>query len=83
MGMPVTSKGQVTIPKAVRDRLGVAPGDRVEFAYSATGEVMLRKAEAPAKPPRDRFDRVIGTGTALRGMRTADIMRLLRGDDDA
>jgi antitoxin PrlF len=27
----VTSKGQMTIPKAVRDRLGIRPGDEVEI----------------------------------------------------
>lgn len=27
----ITSKGQITIPKAVRERLGVGPGDRLEF----------------------------------------------------
>ncbi len=29
----VTSKGQVTVPKEVRDRLGVEPGDSLEFRY--------------------------------------------------
>jgi AbrB family looped-hinge helix DNA binding protein len=33
----VTSKGQITIPKAVRERLGVDSGDRVEFVESADG----------------------------------------------
>lgn len=31
MSAKVTSKGQVTLPKAVRDALGVAPGDRLLF----------------------------------------------------
>ncbi|MGH2375150.1 MAG: AbrB/MazE/SpoVT family DNA-binding domain-containing protein, partial [bacterium] len=29
----ITSKGQLTIPKEVRERLGVQPGDSLEFAY--------------------------------------------------
>jgi AbrB family looped-hinge helix DNA binding protein len=33
----VTSKGQITIPKAVRERLGVDAGDRVEFVETASG----------------------------------------------
>jgi antitoxin PrlF len=33
----VTSKGQITIPKSVRDRLGVDSGDRIEFVESADG----------------------------------------------
>lgn len=33
----VTSKGQITIPKSVRERLGVDAGDRVEFVEAADG----------------------------------------------
>ena len=80
MGMPVTVKGQVTIPKPIRDRLGLSPGSRVDFEVAADGEVVLRKAAAPAS---DRFDRLVGCGTELKGMSTDAIMRLLRGDDDS
>ena len=39
----VTSKGQVTIPKPVRDRLGVTRGDRIEFVLDEVdGSVRLR-----------------------------------------
>lgn len=33
----LTSKGQITIPKAVRERLGLRTGDRVEFVEEAPG----------------------------------------------
>jgi AbrB family looped-hinge helix DNA binding protein len=33
----VTSKGQITIPKEVRDRLGLEAGDRVEFIADENG----------------------------------------------
>ena len=33
----ITSKGQITIPKEVRDALGVAAGDRVEFVAEEKG----------------------------------------------
>ena len=33
----VTSKGQITIPKSVRERLGVDAGDRVEFVEAGNG----------------------------------------------
>jgi AbrB family looped-hinge helix DNA binding protein len=36
----LTSKGQITIPKAVRDTLGLATGDRVEFIGTDKGFVM-------------------------------------------
>ena len=38
----VTSKGQVTIPKAVRDALGIGVGDRVAFVVRDDGVVELR-----------------------------------------
>ena len=85
MGRPVTVKGQVTIPKPIRDRLGLTPGSEVEFALDGQGRVFLQKAgrkrEAPLPDP-DRFERLKGTATAMEGMSTADLMKLLRGDDD-
>lgn len=37
----VTSKGQITLPKSVRDRLGVETGDRVEFIESERGFLVV------------------------------------------
>lgn len=37
----LTSKGQVTIPKDVRDRLGLRKGDRVEFTVTNHGTAVL------------------------------------------
>lgn len=38
----LTSKGQMTLPKEVREALKVKPGDRVEFIIQAPGRVLLR-----------------------------------------
>jgi antitoxin PrlF len=40
----LTSKGQVTIPVAVREKLGLATGDRVEFVEVGPGEFALKAA---------------------------------------
>ncbi len=37
----ITSKGQTTIPKSIRDRLGLKPGDRVEFLIEDGDRVVM------------------------------------------
>ncbi len=40
----ITAKGQTTIPKAIRDQLGVAAGDRVDFVVRHDGTVTIEPA---------------------------------------
>jgi AbrB family looped-hinge helix DNA binding protein len=78
--MRITSKGQVTIPVEVREKIGLQPGDEVEFV--AEGEsVVMRRSQTPKHETRgDRAVRVLrGTGD-WPAETTDDIMRLLRGD---
>jgi antitoxin PrlF len=37
----VTSKGQITVPKEIREHLGIEPGDRVNFQIGSGGEVIV------------------------------------------
>jgi AbrB family looped-hinge helix DNA binding protein len=37
----LTSKGQITVPKPIRERLDLQPGDRVEFFIDESGEITL------------------------------------------
>lgn len=46
----ITAKGQTTIPKAIRDRLRVAPGDRVDFVVQADGSVTVEPAAHGVTP---------------------------------
>ena len=78
-GWPVTVKGQVTIPKPLRDHLRLAPGDHVEFEVLPDGRVQIRKAEGEPGPPTDRFARLLGRATA--GLTTDEIMAMTRGED--
>ncbi len=71
----LTSKGQVTIPKPVRDRLGVKPGDEVAFEMAQDGRVTIAKAKGRAKPSRFAALR----GHAGKGMTTDQVMALTRG----
>ena len=74
--MRVTIKGQVTIPKDVREKLGIQPQSEVEFVEEQ-GRVFLVKKEAGKRDKR-RFTRLRGSATAR--MSTEEIMRLTRGE---
>lgn len=45
----ITSKGQITLPKAVREHLHVDQGDRVEFVVETDGAVQVRRLGGSAK----------------------------------
>ena len=80
MGNSLTVKGQVTIPKRVRDALGLKPGDEVDFVLSDDGKVTLQaatQAEGPRRP--DRWDRARGSATIPLGCSVDEYMRLIRG----
>ena len=82
MTTTLTSKGQVTIPKRIRDAMQWVPGAAVEFSVNAAGEVVLhppRPAEFARSPTRDRFDAV--RGRADVPWRTDALMKLFRADD--
>ena len=49
--MRITSKGQVTIPMTIRERLGLLPNTEVEFAIDRDG-VRITKAAKPGKRSR-------------------------------
>lgn len=72
----MTIKGQVTIPKKVRDALRLAPGDGVEFDVNHEGQVVVLKANARRARKQDRFDAAVGKAQVK--WRTDDLMALLR-----
>jgi len=78
MGTTVTRKGQVTIPKPVRERLNIKPGSMVQFELASDGRVVLTKAGKKSATPKGRFDRL--RGSMKSDMTTDEIMALMRGD---
>ena len=76
MSTTVTSKGQVTIPKQVRDLLGIGPGSMINFERAQDGRIVLVKVQKKAHP--NRFVRL--RGHAGKGLSTAEIMAMTRGE---
>ena len=76
MEATLSSKGQATIPKAVRDRLKIKPGDRFKFFFHPDGVVILPKVSTarlkgmipkPAQPVTlEEMDRAIAEGATER-----------------
>jgi AbrB family looped-hinge helix DNA binding protein len=82
METTLTSKGQVTIPKHIRNSMNMQPGCKVVFAVNNEGEVVLRKSSPIEERRPDRFDRAIGAAEIKLGCSTDEYMELLRGYDD-
>jgi AbrB family looped-hinge helix DNA binding protein len=84
----LTSKAQVTIPKDVRDELGVKPGDMLRFDRAPDGKITIAKGDEPAGETADeRQARILKALEAIRGkypnpngMTTDEYMLWLRGD---
>lgn len=71
----ITSKGQLTVPKAVRESLGVGAGDELEFV-SEGGRFVLRKHVTTSPIAAFR-----GCLASLEGRDPDDLVRETRGDD--
>jgi AbrB family looped-hinge helix DNA binding protein len=69
----VTSKGQVTIPVAVRHELGLRPGDRIEFV-KVDGHFQLRK-----HPKDSPWDQWVGFLTEYAGVDVDELIEDMRG----
>jgi len=73
--MRITSKGQVTIPIGIRERLGLHPETEVEFDVQG-GAVRIRRATGPGRG-RALVSRMRGRATTR--MTTDQILALTRG----
>ncbi len=75
--MRITSKGQVTIPSEIRERLGLLPNTEVRFEVDGTSVRIV--PERPSGNPAQRLlEQMRGRATA--GMSTEEIMALTRSE---
>jgi AbrB family looped-hinge helix DNA binding protein len=78
MATTVTVKGQVTIPKDVRDAMGIKPGDKVEVRATASGAAIVEKVGA-----HDDYEArlyALAREQPIKGITTDEMMRETRGD---
>lgn len=78
MSTRVTVKGQVTLPKKVRDEAGIRPGDRVSVRATTAGTVMIEKSDAMSE--YEARLRALATRRLIRGITTDEIMEMSRGE---
>jgi AbrB family looped-hinge helix DNA binding protein len=76
--MRITTKGQVTIPLDVREKMGLLPHSEVEFGVEGN-VVVLRKVEAHEGRGKKVVERMRGRATVR--MSTDEIMALTRGEE--
>jgi AbrB family looped-hinge helix DNA binding protein len=82
--MRVTEKGQVTIPKEIRDRLGINPGSEVEFVPDDKGARLVLIASHAAHDAKnfETWLRSVSGSFDTDGMTTDEYMEWLRGPRD-
>lgn len=75
MRSTISDKGQITVPKRLRDRLGIRGGDRLEFTEEYGGIVVRKVTD------QDPVEAVYGVLSL--GESTDEVLRTLRGTPDA
>jgi antitoxin PrlF len=78
MTTTVTVKGQVTLPKRVRDASGIAPGDRVDVRATASGAVIIEKAGTVSNYREKLY--ALAKRRIIRGTSADELMEVTRGE---
>lgn len=75
----MTSKGQVTIPKDIRDMLKIGPGDQIDFIISDEGEVLISPRTCDFRSLKGLFHKKGRKAATLEDMENA----IIRGASEA
>ena len=83
--MRLTEKGQVTVPKRVRDALGIGPGSEVDFEVEGLTARLVKREPVEGESRGERLVRLleeVGRKYADSGLTTDEIMEMTRGPYD-
>lgn len=72
----ITSKGQITIPLRVREKLGLEPGDRIEFVEVDDGKFQLMPATRSIKELEGRYQGKVSGPVSIEEMNAAIARRV-------
>ena len=75
--MRLTQKGQITVPKKMRDHFGLATGTEVEFEATEAGLLIRPRKDLETQRLRAGIRSI--RGTANTGLNTEKILRMTRG----
>ena len=78
--MQITSKGQVTIPQEIRNRLGLLPHTQVEFELAGDHARIRKARRQTGGETRGRLALELLRGSADTRMSTEEILALTRGE---
>jgi AbrB family looped-hinge helix DNA binding protein len=81
--MQISTKGQVTIPQEIRNRLGLLPHTKVEFELAGDHARIRKARQPPGESVRGRLALSVLRGTADTNMSTDEILVLTRGETRA
>jgi antitoxin PrlF len=76
----LTAKGQMVIPKEVREHLGIRPGDQVDFVLRDNGEVVVRPAAVDVRQLRGLLRRPSAKPVPVEQMQQAIRRRAAKKD---
>jgi len=77
--MRITSKGQVTIPIEIRERMGLLPNTEVRFEVEGNTVRIVREEKAAGGRGQRLLERMRGKATS--GMSTEEILALTRSEE--
>ncbi|MBD3196721.1 MAG: AbrB/MazE/SpoVT family DNA-binding domain-containing protein [Candidatus Lokiarchaeota archaeon] len=78
----ISSKGQITIPKDIREKMGLKAGDKVIFESIAEGIFLRKKEESNYQKILDDVVGIWEDHPLFRDKNTEEIIEIMRGPDD-